>query len=184
MMPDLATHLLEIIQNSIAAGARNVCIRVLESLVSNTIVMEVTDDGKGMSEETVRSVTDPFTTSRTTRKVGLGTSFLKGLTDACDGSLSIESEIGKGTKVTAEVRRDHIDLPGMGDFGEMIMICIQGAEECDIRFEYGIDENRFLFDTAEVKEMLEGVSIAEPEILIWIRGYINEGIERVKEIGL
>ncbi|MBR2727759.1 MAG: sensor histidine kinase, partial [Solobacterium sp.] len=80
MMPDLATHLLEIIQNSIAAGARNVCIRVLESIVSNTIVMEVEDDGKGMSEETVRSVTDPFTTSRTTRKVGLGTSFLKGLT--------------------------------------------------------------------------------------------------------
>ena len=184
MMPDLATHLLEIIQNSIAAGARRVSIRVLESKLTNTITMSIEDDGKGMNEETVRNVTNPFVTSRTTRRVGLGTSFLKGLTDACEGSLDIESEVGKGTKVTAEVRRDHIDLPPFGDFGEMIMICIQGAGDTDLAFEYGIDEERFLFDTAEVKTMLEGVSIAEPEILLWIRGYINEGIERVKEIGL
>ncbi len=180
MMPDLATHLLEIIQNSIAAGAKHVWIRILDSVKANTVRMEVTDDGKGMDEETVRNVTNPFVTSRTTRKVGLGTSFLKGLADLCDGSLEISSVPGEGTTVRISVRRDHIDLPAMGDLGEMIMICIQGAEETDIVFEYSTDGESFLFDTVEVKTMLEGVSITEPDILIWIRGYINEGIERIR----
>lgn len=181
MMQDLAMHLLEIIMNSISAGAKRIGITFLESTKDNTIEMGVQDDGKGMSQEMVERVTNPFTTGRKTRNVGLGVAFMYGLCEQCNGSFHVESELGKGTTVRAIVERNHIDLPPRGNLGEMMMACLQANEDIDYRFVYKIDDNEFTFDTIEVKEQLDGVPIREPEILLWLRDYINEGIEAIRK---
>ena len=181
MMQDLAMHMLEILMNSIGAKSSKVVIRVRDSVRDNVIDMEVEDNGGGMSEEMVKKVTDPFTTSRTTRKVGMGVAFMKGLTEQCDGSFDIVSTLGKGTVVKASIRRDRIDAPPMGDLGEMIMYAIQADETINLDFYYTTDTEQFLFTTDEIREQLEGISLVEPEILIWIKEYINEGIVHAKE---
>ncbi|MBQ1468875.1 MAG: sensor histidine kinase [Solobacterium sp.] len=181
MMEDLAMHMIEIIMNSIHANSRNISIRILDSKLQNTIRMTIQDDGKGMSEEFVKKVTDPFTTSRTTRSVGMGLAFMKGLTEQCAGDFTIESTLGVGTTLTASVQKDHIDTPPMGNIGSMMMQCIQADENIDFVLEYKTDSNEFLFRTVDIREQLEGVSMLEPSILLWIRSYINEGIEQAKE---
>ncbi len=181
MMQDLAMHTLEILMNSIGAKAGIVTCRIRDSETDNIISIEVEDNGCGMDEEMVRRVADPFTTSRKTRKVGLGVAFMKGLTEQCNGTFSIESTVGQGTTVKATVQRDHIDLPPMGDLGEMIMYAIQADENTDLRFYYTTDKDQFVFLTSEIREQLDGVSLLEPEILVWIREYINEGIIHAKE---
>ncbi len=180
-MQDLAMHMLEILMNSIGAGAEKVVLSIRDSAADNRIDMRVEDNGCGMSEEMVRKVTDPFTTSRKTRKVGLGVAFMKGLTEQCGGSFDIKSVLGEGTVVSASVQRDHIDLPPMGDIGEMIMYAIQANENTDIELYYTTDNDRFVFSSSEVRQQLEGISLVEPDVLLWIKEYINEGITHAKE---
>ncbi len=181
MMQDLAMHMLEILMNSIGAGAEKVVLSIRDSAADNRIDMRVEDNGCGMSEEMVRKVTDPFTTSRKTRKVGLGVAFMKGLTEQCGGSFDIKSVLGEGTVVSASVQRDHIDLPPMGDIGEMIMYAIQANENTDLELYYTTDNDRFVFSSSEVRQQLEGISLVEPDVLLWIKEYINEGITHAKE---
>ena len=181
MMEDLAMHILEILMNSIGANASKIILRIRDSIRDNVIDIEVCDDGKGMSEEMVQKVTDPFTTSRKTRKVGMGVAFMKGLTEQCDGNFNIVSELGKGTTVRSSVRKDHIDVPPMGDLGQMMMYAIQADENIDFEFDYITDTDKFSFLSSEIKEQLGGVSILEPEILIWVKNYINENISNIRE---
>jgi hypothetical protein len=106
---------------------------------------------------------------------------MKGLCEICNGSFHIESEEGKGTKVIAEVEKDNIDTPPLGDFGAMMMYAIQANEEIDYTLSYESDQNKFVFTSAEVRAMLDGVSMQEPEILLWIKEYINQNIEALEE---
>ncbi len=181
MMQDLAMQTLEILMNSVGAKADTVILRIRESEHDNRIDIEVEDNGCGMSPEMVQKVTDPFTTSRKTRKVGLGVAFMKGLTEQCNGSFDIQSTVGVGTTVRASIQKDHIDAPPMGDLGEMIMYVIQADENIDFQFYYTTDNGNFEFLSEAVKQELEGVSLLEPEILLWIKEYINEGIIHAKE---
>ncbi len=181
MMQDFAMHLLEIIMNSVAADCDLITIRILDDIVSNLISAVITDNGKGMSAEMVERVANPFTTSRTSRKVGMGVSFLKGLAESCDGDFHIESEVGVGTTVSVSARKDHLDTPPLGDLGEMMMMAIQADEKIDYEFTYGNGREEFFFSTREIKEELAGVSLLEPDILLWIKQYINENIMQIKE---
>lgn len=174
-------HMMEIIMNSIHADSKNIEIEIEDSREKNLIEMSVRDDGRGMTKEFLCKVVDPFMTTRETRKVGMGVSFMKGLTEMCDGSFDIESKAGEGTLLKASVRRDNIDVPPMGDLGEMMMQCIMADEKIDFVFSYKTDSDEFIFRTDEVKKELDGVSLLEPEILMWIKAYINEGIVRTKE---
>jgi len=112
---ELSLHLLDIAENSVAAGAKNITITVEEDTIANRLKMSVEDDGKGMDAEMVARVTDPFVTSRTTRKVGLGIPLLKAAAEACQGYLKIESQLGKGTRLEVEFQHDHIDRMPLGD---------------------------------------------------------------------
>ncbi len=181
MMQDLAMQTLEILMNSVGAKAEKVILRIRESEHDNRIDIEVEDNGCGMSPEMVRKVTDPFTTSRKTRKVGLGVAFMKGLTEQCNGSFDIQSTVGVGTTVRASIQKDHIDAPPMGDLGEMIMYVIQADENVDLEFYYTTDNGNFEFLSGQVRQELDGVSLLEPEILLWIKEYINEGVIHAKE---
>ncbi len=178
MMEDLAMHMMEIIMNSIKANSTLIKISISFLTQTNKIMIEIIDNGCGMNKELLDRVTNPFTTSRTTRKVGLGVSFMKGLCESCDGEFSIQSEVGVGTSVLASIRKDHIDVPPLGNIGELMMMCIQANENIDYILTYKDDLDEFVFESITIKEELCGVSINEPEILLWIKEYINQQIRK------
>ncbi len=181
MMEDLAMHLIEILMNSVHAAATKIYVTFFNSEKNDKIEIIVEDNGKGMDEEKAKSVSDPFVTSRKTRKIGMGLAFLKGLCEMCNGSYTLESGVGIGTMVTANIQKSHIDVPPLGDIGEMSMAVIQANEDIDYKLHYVTDNGEFLFDTEIIKKELDGISLIEPEILLWIKDYINQGIEQVEE---
>ena len=181
MMEDLAMHTLELLMNSVHAGAKKIEVTITDSDERDEMVISVLDDGRGMDQETAERAADPFYTSRKTRKIGMGLAFLKGMAETCGGSFTLESAPGEGTLVRASAQKSNIDTPPPGDFGQMMMESIQADGDVDYEFAYITDDGRFEFSTAEIRETLDGVSILEPEVLLWIREYINEGINRVKE---
>jgi signal transduction histidine kinase len=122
-MREITLHLLDIAENSVAAGAKNIDIYIEENLLKDRLYLSIEDDGKGMDEETVKAITDPFTTSRTERKVGLGIPLLKNAAEACEGSLTVTSALGKGTKIEATFQHSHIDRMPLGDVGHNIFTC-------------------------------------------------------------
>ncbi len=181
MMEDIAMHILEILMNSIKAGASKIILTIYDSLQDDVIAISVEDNGKGMDEAMTKKAADPFTTSRTTRKIGMGLAFMKGLAETCNGTFEIRSQVGVGTVVRASVQKLNIDTPGLGDIGEMMMEAIQSDENIDYVLDYKTDFNQFVFESETVKRELDGVSLLEPEILLWIKEYINQGIEQAKE---
>lgn len=179
-MKDLSLHILDIAQNSIRAGARNISISFAESGKASTLVIEVTDDGSGMAQEVLERVTDPFYTSRTTRKVGLGIPLFMHNAEASGGRLQIRSEQGRGTTLTATFGLDHIDRPPLGDMAG-VMVMLAGANP-ELRFIYRhrAEEDEFVFDTAEVEEALGGVPISDPKVMRFLKEMINENLEALR----
>lgn len=187
-MRELALHLLDLAENSVAADANAVQIRVLEDLQGDRLKLSLQDNGKGMSAEMVQKVVDPFTTSRTTRKVGLGIPLLKAAAEACDGGLWIESELGVGTTVHVDFQRSHIDRMPLGDLPETMLGLVVCHPDVNWLLEYralgqdGQPLAGFEFDDAPVKEALEGVSLCEPEVLSYLRSTLADGIGEVDQI--
>ena len=124
MMQNLSMHVLDIAANSVRAKATKVSVAVVDSELRNQIKITVSDNGCGMNEEMCRKVQDPFFTSRTTRKIGLGVPFFKELSEQCGGEFSLKSKEGAGTEISASMQRDHWDTPPMGDIGDAEM-CIR-----------------------------------------------------------
>ena len=176
MMQDISMHIIDIIQNSIKAGASLITIIINESPKNDIFAFSIEDNGKGMDKDMLKRVRDPFVTSRTTRKVGLGIPLLEQTCTMCEGSFDMESTPGKGTKVTARMRYGNIDRPPIGDIGGCIYMTIVTNPDLDFVFKYSFNDSEFVLDTREVKKVLGGVSIADPEVSLWIRDSINEGI--------
>lgn len=179
-MRELALHILDIAENSISAEATKIRIAVVEDLISDQLKIFIEDDGKGMNSETVAIITDPFITSRTTRKVGLGIPFFKAAAEACEGSFSIASEVGMGTKVCATFKHSHIDRMPLGDLVSTLLSLIIGTPEVHWLFEYQVDEHRYVFDDEPVKQILEGIPLSEPTVMKYIRETLEEGIGSVR----
>jgi len=173
-MKELSLHLLDIAQNSVSAGARKIEIAVRESAEKDRTVLTVTDDGKGMSAEFLSRVADPFTTTRTTRKVGMGIPLFKLAAELTGGTFSIESTPGKGTTVTAVFVPSHIDMPPLGDVTGSMITLIQGSPQLDFVYRHKTDRGEFTLDTRELRRILGDVPLNEPEVLHWIRDFINE----------
>lgn len=176
MMQDLSMHIIDIVQNSIKAGATLITIIVTESPEEDLFAFSIEDNGKGMDRDTLRRVRDPFVTSRTTRKVGLGIPLLEQTCTMCEGSFNIESTLGKGTKVTASMRYSNIDRPPVGDLSGCIYMTIVTNPSIDFLFKYDFNDGEFVLDTREVKKVLGGVPLDNPEVSLWIKDAINEGI--------
>jgi anti-sigma regulatory factor (Ser/Thr protein kinase) len=187
-MKEISLHILDIAENSIAAGAKNIRICVVEDLVNDQLFVEVEDDGRGMDEETVKKVVDPFVTSRTTRKVGLGIPLLKEATELCNGTFHIQSTPGKGTLVQVSFQFSHIDRMPLGDLAGTYLTLLIANPEVDWDFQHQsmigkVDqENKsFDFDSRVVKKELDGISLCEPEILGFLRDYFYQGISTIKD---
>jgi anti-sigma regulatory factor (Ser/Thr protein kinase) len=179
-MRELALHLLDIAENSIAAGATQVQISVTEDPQADRLVISVTDNGRGMDAKTVSQVVDPFFTTRTTRKVGLGIPLLKEAAEACDGGLQIWSEPGNGTRLVVSFQRSHIDRMPLGDVPSTLLTLLVSAPQVNWILTYEADGRTFRFDDAEMKQALDGLPVTEPEVLAWLRETLQEGIAEIQ----
>ncbi|MDI6780082.1 MAG: ATP-binding protein [Bacteroidota bacterium] len=172
-MEDLSLHILDIAENSINAGAKHIEIKIVADSVKDLLTIEITDDGIGMNEEVVKNVTDPFYTSRTTRKIGLGLPMLKEAAEASNGKLEIISQQGKGTKVTASFQLSHIDRKPIGNMSETIVALLSGNPNTGINYIETSNNSKFIFDSSDIKNRIKDVKINSPEVLIFIKNYIN-----------
>jgi anti-sigma regulatory factor (Ser/Thr protein kinase) len=178
-MKDLSMHIMDILQNSTRAGASEVTLEVLEDAAADTLTIRFIDNGCGMDAETVQKVINPFFTTRTTRKVGLGLPLLKQNTEQTGGSLDIQSEKGKGTTVTAVFGRSHLDRPPMGDLAGTVVLTASAYPNIRFIFHYHNADTDYVFDTDEVNEALDGISIQEPEVIQYLKEMIQENIGNV-----
>lgn len=176
-MKDLSMHIMDILQNSTRAGAKDVTLEVLEDAAANTLTLRFIDNGCGMDAEMVQKVINPFFTTRTTRKVGLGLPLLKQNTEQTGGSLDIQSEVGKGTTVTAVFGLTHLDRPPMGDLAGTVVLTASAYPDIHFIFHYKNNNVDYIFDTDEVNEALDGMSIQEPEIIQYLIEMVRENMK-------
>ncbi len=179
-MKELSLNILDIAQNSISAGARHISI-ILSEDAAHVLTLSIIDDGCGMSRETLERVTNPFYTTRTTRRVGMGIPLLKLAAEQAGGGLSIASvtaqqdPIAHGTTVTAVFHTDNIDFTPLGDIVSSICVMIQGHPEIDYIFRHTAPGIHVELDTAQLREILgEEVSLAEPEVIAWLGEFLRE----------
>ena len=180
-MREIALHLLDIAENSVTAGAKNVEITVEEDLQNDRLKAVVQDDGRGMDAQFSARVTDPFVTSRTTRKIGLGIPFFKAAAEACQGCLRIASAPEKGTRIEAEFQRSHIDRMPLGDLSGTMLTLVIAFPDIHWMFHYRGNGTQFTFDDEPIKTELEGIPLTEPSILTFIRELLEQGIGHVQQ---
>lgn len=180
MLEDLSQHVLDIAENSVSAKARDISIKIVEDAGENLLEMSVCDNGVGMSKEFLQNVTDPFTTTRTTRRVGMGIPFLKQSSELCGGRFILESTEGVGTKTVAGFACDSIDRPPLGDMPATVMALFMGHPEINWTYTHIVDEETFSITTEELVEVLEDRELLRStEIGLWIRDQIRESLDEM-----
>lgn len=175
-MKELSLNILDISKNSVSAGAKNIGISLIED-EKGILTISIIDDGCGMSKETVEKVSDPFFTTRTTRKVGMGIPLLILAAEQAGGEVKIISSTDEstcGTSITATFDTKSIDFTPVGDIVETICLLIQGNPEIDFVFKHKTTSFDVNLSTKELREVLGGVSLAEYEVLEWIKGFLGE----------
>ena len=177
-MRDISMHILDIAQNSISADASLIYIEVLIDENKDLLTITVKDNGKGMSKEMLHQVKSPFVTSRTTRNVGLGIPLFAASCERCGKCLEIESELGAGTKLTAQYQYSHIDRPPLGDLSETMYTLTVMNPELDFVFK-AVKESEFEYDTRQIKRILGDVPIANSDVQQFISEFLNEGITAI-----
>jgi len=168
-MEDLSLHILDIVENSVAAKADKIEIRITEDKKKDLLSVEIIDNGMGMDKETVKKVLDPFYTSKTVRRFGLGLPLLSESAKAANGHLSIESEKGEGTKVKADFQYSHIDRKPLGDMGQTIITLIMGNPEIDLIYVHIKNCYKYILDTRKIKAQLKETPINSPDGIRMIR---------------
>lgn len=179
-MRELSLNVLDIAQNSISAEASLIEIEVLENTEKKELVIGIYDNGRGMTPEQVQNVQDPFFTTRTTRKVGMGIPLFKLAAEQTGGSLEITSEVGIGTRVRTLFRTDSIDFTPLGDMDSTIIMLITMNTDRDFIYRFGIDEKEFTLSTAELKGILGDVPLSEPSVVQWIKEYLSEQTQNIR----
>jgi anti-sigma regulatory factor (Ser/Thr protein kinase) len=173
-MKELSLHILDITKNSVSAGAKDIRLTLTET-EEHALTIVIADDGCGMSPEFLARVTDPFTTTRTTRKVGMGLPLYRMAAEMTGGSMAIESTLGVGTTVTAVFHVDHLDCAPLGDLPGVLALLIQGSPLVDFTLERTTPKGSYQFSTKEVREQLgPDVPLDEPEVFLWLNDYLQE----------
>lgn len=181
-MKELSLHLLDIAENSVAAGATQIRISVDEDVSADRLRMRVEDNGRGMDAQTAARVIDPFFTSRSTRKVGLGIPLLKAAAEACGGCFQIDSTPGAGTTLTVEFQHSHIDRMPLGDLAGTWLTLLISAPQINWLFEYQAGAERFWLESAEITAVLGDVALTEPDILTYLRETFRDGLAACQAI--
>jgi len=178
-MEDLSLHILDVAENGIGAGADLIEISVEEDLKRDRLTIVIRDNGRGMEKEFLERVLDPFVTTRTTRKVGLGLSLLQQSAEEAGGRLTIDSTPGEGTTVKAFMSHSHIDRKPMGDMADTVVTLIEGNPNIDFIYAHRKDGKEYGLDTREIRSELEEIPLNNPEVIRLIRGDLAEGLEEL-----
>ena len=181
-MKELALHILDIVHNSLRAKANLIEISIFENPTENTYDIRILDNGKGIATDVIDHVTDPFFTSRKTRKVGLGLSLLKQNAERTGGFLTIRSVIGKGTTVICRFTLDNFDRPAIGDIAGVVVDFAASFPEKDFVYNHTTTKANYTFDTREVKETLGEMPINTPSIRSYLKEMINENLDEIEII--
>jgi anti-sigma regulatory factor (Ser/Thr protein kinase) len=178
-LKDLSLHILDIVENAISAKAKRIDILVKEEPKEDRFVIEIKDDGIGMDEEVSQKATDPFFTTRSSRKVGLGLSLLAQAAQEAGGELRIESELGKGTKVTATFQYHHIDRKPLGSMIETMTTLLLGNSELTFSYIHQKEGNSYALESQKLKERFKNRSFTDPEVIQWVRKHLKEGLGQI-----
>jgi hypothetical protein len=179
-MNEISLNILDVAENCVTADASLVEIDVIADSESDSLTVKIIDNGRGMSEETLKKVTDPFYTTRTTRRVGMGTSLFKMAAESTGGRFEIVSKLGEGTTVAAVFGLSHIDRMPLGDMTATIHTLITMHTELDWVYHFSFDENEFIIDTREIKEVMEGVPMNDPDVSGFIKDMLSENHKECK----
>lgn len=178
-MEDLSLHILDLVENAITAKAKKIEISIQEEPGEDRLVIEITDDGMGMDQEMSQKATDPFFTTRTSRRVGLGLSLMAQAAQEAGGKLHIESEFEKGTKVVATFQYQHIDRKPLGDVIETMTTLFLGNPELQIFYIHQKDGRSYRLSSQMLKERFKNQSLTRPEVIQWVRKHIREGLAQI-----
>lgn len=178
-MQDLSLHILDVAENGIIARANLIGIMVEEDLKADRLTIEIQDNGRGMESDLLVRALDPFVTTRTTRKVGLGLSLFQQAATEAGGGLTIDSTPGVGTRVRVVMSHSHIDRKPLGNLAETMVTLIQGNPDVDFLFRHRKDGKEYLLDTRELRSELEEIPLNNPEVIRLIRENLASGLKEV-----
>lgn len=178
-MLELAMHILDIAENSTRAGASLITIRIIEDHKKDMLTIEISDNGKGMNQDECNKALDPFYTSKKVRRVGLGLPLLHEATKRCEGSFSLESGKDKGTCVQAGFTYNHIDRQPLGNMPSTLLTLIAGNPDVDFIYSHQKNNAVYTLDTRIIRKEIEGIPMNNPEILRFVRGHIEDGLNEI-----
>jgi hypothetical protein len=181
-MKELSLHILDIVQNSIRANASEITISVSENIQRNEIIIGIKDNGNGIPKEMLASINDPFTTSRKTRKVGMGLSLLRHHAELAGGYLKISSNPGKGTRIKAVFVKNHINLQPMGDIAGVVKLLLAANPGIEFKYKHSTCKGNFSFSSAEARKTLEIENFNNFYLLEQLKGLINENLAEIDAI--
>jgi hypothetical protein len=177
---ELSLHILDVLENSVRAGATRIELSIEEDLAQDRLDITIRDNGRGMSEDQLAHIFDPFFTTRTTRHVGLGIPLFKAAAERCNGDLTMASMLGEGTTLRATFQHSHIDRAPLGDMtGTLLAILLSGSGE--VHYVHRVGERTFEFDTVEIRAELGEVPLTHPEVLKWLDAFITEGEQELAQ---
>lgn len=180
-MKELSLHILDVAENAISAGAHLVRIEVIEKRRANRLYLRIADNGCGIAPEQIDRVADPFYTSRTTRRVGLGLSLLETAACQCDGYMRIRSNTGEGTEVFAEFVHDHVDRAPLGDMAATMATLITGNPSVDFEYRHELDEDDLEIHTRHIREAFDGLSVIDTRVFRHVMKTLRSGEERLMQ---
>ena len=178
-MLELALHILDIVENSVRAGATLVRVLIRENRAKDLFLMRITDNGSGMTPEERQRALDPFYTTKKVRRVGLGLPMLSDAADRTGGKMTLRSKPGTGTVVEAAFGLSHIDRQPMGNIVSTLITIIVGNPGIDLLYRHEVDGRSYLLDTREIKKELEDVPLNHPEVTGFLREHIAEGLSDI-----
>jgi hypothetical protein len=179
MVEDICFHLVDLVQNSVAAGAGDIRLNIMESKNQDTLTLEVADDGRGMDTETQEKVQDPFFTTKSFKRVGLGIPLLKATAQICRGDFNIRSTVGRGTEVKASMQKSHLDCPPLGNLEETLLSLLVSLDQINLQFFYHSDRGEFSISSNAVRQQVGELHFSHPEVYQFLREYIHEGLGQI-----
>lgn len=180
MMKEISLHILDLLENSTKAGAAVVSLIIRTDTICDRLSIDIVDNGKGIPADKLEKVFDPFYTTRTTRRIGLGLPLIKQTVQACEGEISLRSASDQGCHLVFWMKNTHIDRPPMGNIVDTILTFISGNKRIDFFYEHYYNKNKFIFNTLELKEQLEDMSLLDnPEVYIFLRTYLMDNLKQL-----
>ena len=176
MMDEIASHIMDIVANSVSAKAKNILVSIIIDTKKALLTLRIKDDGIGMDEDMARKVQDPFFSTKIGKKVGLGIPLLKGTAETTEGSFHLSTSVGQGTEIFVSFNLKHPDLPPLGNLKDTVFVIVVGNPETDFRFQIISDGEEFILDTKEIKALLDDIPINYPEVIAFLSKYLDENM--------